>query len=138
MASKSRPLLEGLARTLESDTEQREALIAKIKVQGGGEEEQCRPERQARHHAPPPTPRSPPQLARAPHGDQGVVVFKVDDTEWTLDLREGKGELHEGSPDDKPDLLLTINGARPAGGGGAASAAHPPGCCAPQTTTLSS
>ena len=39
------------------------------------------------------------------------MVFKVDGAEFTLDLREGKGELREGTPDDKPDLVLAINGA---------------------------
>lgn len=44
------------------------------------------------------------------------MVFKVDDSEWTLDLRPSdsdgwKGTLKEGGPvdSDKPDLTLTIS-----------------------------
>ena len=40
---------------------------------------------------------------------QGIVVFKIDGEDWTLDLREGKGSLVKGSPEDQPDLTLTIN-----------------------------
>ncbi|KXZ45967.1 hypothetical protein GPECTOR_49g551 [Gonium pectorale] len=43
---------------------------------------------------------------------KGVVVFKIDDDEWTLDLTEGtEGALYEGPPKsgDKPDLTLTIS-----------------------------
>ncbi len=39
------------------------------------------------------------------------MVFIVDDTEWTLDLREGtQGALYAGAPKggEKPDLTLTI------------------------------
>ena len=36
-------------------------------------------------------------------------MFKVDDDDWTLDLREGKGSVAKGVPADKPDLTLTIN-----------------------------
>lgn len=40
---------------------------------------------------------------------QGMVVFKIDGDEWTLDLRPGKGELHQGTPkEDKADITLTI------------------------------
>ena len=41
---------------------------------------------------------------------QGLVLFKIDDEEWTLDLRSGKGKVSKGGPgDDKPDLTLTIS-----------------------------
>ena len=37
-------------------------------------------------------------------------MFKIDDEEWTLDLRSGKGKVSKGGPgDDKPDLTLTIS-----------------------------
>lgn len=65
----SAPLLESLAKTLESDSDERSKLIAKIK---------------------------------------GIVVFKIDGEDWTLDLREGKGTLTKGGPEDKADLTLTI------------------------------
>ncbi|GFR44313.1 hypothetical protein Agub_g5437 [Astrephomene gubernaculifera] len=45
---------------------------------------------------------------------KGVVVFKIDDEEWTLDLTEGtQGQLYPGPPKsgDKPDLTLTISDA---------------------------
>lgn len=39
------------------------------------------------------------------------MVFNIDGDQWTLDLREGHGEIYEGSPkeDDKADLTLTIS-----------------------------
>lgn len=40
---------------------------------------------------------------------QGLVVFKVDDEDWTLDLREGQGSVTKGLPKEKADLTLTIN-----------------------------
>lgn len=41
---------------------------------------------------------------------KGVVVFKIDDTKWTLDARPEKGELYQGSPKNcEADLTLTIN-----------------------------
>lgn len=39
------------------------------------------------------------------------MVFKVDGTSWTLDLRPGKGELTKGEPIDKADITLTMNDA---------------------------
>ncbi|KAK9824365.1 hypothetical protein WJX72_009727 [[Myrmecia] bisecta] len=41
---------------------------------------------------------------------KGLVLFKVDDDEWTLDLRSGAGSLTKGSPPngEKPDLTLTM------------------------------
>ena len=39
-------------------------------------------------------------------------MFKIDDEEWTLDLRpeSGKGKVSKGGPgSDKPDLTLTIS-----------------------------
>lgn len=40
---------------------------------------------------------------------KGMVVFKIDNVDWTLDLREGDGELYEGAPKSgKPDLTLTL------------------------------
>lgn len=44
------------------------------------------------------------------HATQGIVVFNLDGQEWTLDLREGKGSLTKGSPEDKADLTLTLSG----------------------------
>jgi hypothetical protein len=43
---------------------------------------------------------------------QGIVVFVIDGTRWTLDLREGKGTLAKGSPpeSEKADITLTIKG----------------------------
>ncbi|KAG2489785.1 hypothetical protein HYH03_011735 [Edaphochlamys debaryana] len=52
-----------------------------------------------------------PKLARRV---KGVVVFKIDDDEWTLDLSEGsEGELYEGPPkgETKADLTLTVSDA---------------------------
>eukprot|EP00877_Chromochloris_zofingiensis_P003673 jgi/Chrzof1/13306/Cz07g28100.t1 len=40
---------------------------------------------------------------------KGLVVFKVDDEDWTLDLREGQGSVTKGLPKEKADLTLTIN-----------------------------
>ncbi|GIL89701.1 hypothetical protein Vretimale_16638 [Volvox reticuliferus] len=43
---------------------------------------------------------------------KGVVVFKIDGEEWTLDLSEGTdGKLYKGAPEsgDKPDLTLTMS-----------------------------
>jgi putative sterol carrier protein len=38
------------------------------------------------------------------------VVLKIDDDQWTLDLRKGtKGSLQRGVPADKPDLTLTVS-----------------------------
>lgn len=38
------------------------------------------------------------------------MLFKIDDEEWTLDLRIGKGKVSKGGPgSDKPDLTLTIS-----------------------------
>ncbi|GLC61178.1 hypothetical protein PLESTB_001728000 [Pleodorina starrii] len=45
---------------------------------------------------------------------KGVVVFKIDGEEWTLDLSEGTdGKLYKGPPEgsDKPDLTLTMSDA---------------------------
>ena len=43
-------------------------------------------------------------------GCQGLVLFKIDDEEWTLDLRSGKGKVSKGGAgSDKPDLTLTIS-----------------------------
>jgi len=43
-------------------------------------------------------------------GVQGLVLFKIDDEEWTLDLRSGKGKVSKGGAgSDKPDLTLTIS-----------------------------
>ncbi len=43
---------------------------------------------------------------------QGLIVFKIDDDEWTLDLREGtSGSLQQGPPPEKADLTLTISDA---------------------------
>ena len=39
---------------------------------------------------------------------QGIVVFKIDDQEWTLDLRPGQGSLLQGPPPEKADITLTI------------------------------
>lgn len=37
-------------------------------------------------------------------------MFKIDDEEWTLDLRSGKGKVSKGGPgEDKPDLTLTVS-----------------------------
>ena len=36
-------------------------------------------------------------------------MFKVEEDDWTLDLREGKGSVAKGVPSDKPDLTLTIS-----------------------------
>ncbi len=52
-----------------------------------------------------------PSLCTIP---QGIVVFKIDDAEWTLDLRpEATGErLYEGPPkEDKADITLTVTDA---------------------------
>lgn len=46
-----------------------------------------------------------------PH-TQGLVVFKIDDTTWVLDLKEGgKGEVYEGpvKGNESADLTLTIS-----------------------------
>lgn len=41
---------------------------------------------------------------------QGLVLFKIDEEEWTLDLRSGKGKVSKGGAgSDKPDLTLTIS-----------------------------
>ncbi|DBB07967.1 TPA: hypothetical protein ACH3X3_009347 [Trebouxia sp. C0006] len=41
---------------------------------------------------------------------KGLVLFKIDDEEWTLDLRSGKGKVSKGGAgSDKPDLTLTIS-----------------------------
>ena len=43
---------------------------------------------------------------------QGVVVFKIDNTVWTLDLRpDSTPSVKEGKPPSeiKPDLTLTIS-----------------------------
>lgn len=41
---------------------------------------------------------------------KGVVLFKIDNEEWTLDLSEGgKGDLYQGPPKEKPDLTLTMS-----------------------------
>lgn len=43
---------------------------------------------------------------------QGVVLFKIDGAEWTLDLRpDSQPSVEEGPPpaDVKPDLTLTIS-----------------------------
>ena len=38
------------------------------------------------------------------------MLFKIDDEEWTLDLRSGKGKVSKGGAgSDKPDLTLTIS-----------------------------
>ncbi|PNW73483.1 hypothetical protein CHLRE_14g633550v5 [Chlamydomonas reinhardtii] len=45
---------------------------------------------------------------------KGIVVFKIDDAEWSLDLSEGSsGALYEGPPAEgaKPDLTLTTSDA---------------------------
>ncbi|KAL4852964.1 Non-specific lipid-transfer protein [Chlorella vulgaris] len=44
---------------------------------------------------------------------KGIVVFVIDGTRWTLDLREGKGTLAKGSPpeSEKADITLTIKDA---------------------------
>ena len=36
-------------------------------------------------------------------------MFKVEEDDWTLDLREGKGSVAKGVPSDKPDLTLTVS-----------------------------
>lgn len=46
-----------------------------------------------------------PTAAVAP---QGIVVFKIEGEDWTLDLREGKGTLTKGAPEGDADLTLTI------------------------------
>lgn len=62
------------------------------------------------------------QLAKALEADgpalakkiKGLVVFKIDDSQWTLDLREGvEPALYRGAPkdDEKPDLTLTTSDA---------------------------
>lgn len=40
-------------------------------------------------------------------------MFKIDDEEWTLDLRpeSGEGSLTQGPAEDKPDLTLTMTDA---------------------------
>lgn len=56
-------------------------------------------------HAPP----QPPARAQ-----KGLVLFKIDDADWTLDLREdGQPALYSGAPkdDEKPDLTLTTSDA---------------------------
>lgn len=41
---------------------------------------------------------------------KGLVLFKIDEEEWTLDLRSGKGKVSKGGAgSDKPDLTLTIS-----------------------------
>ena len=40
---------------------------------------------------------------------QGVVVFSIDGTDWTLDLRQGEGTLVQGNPSDKEDIRLTMS-----------------------------
>eukprot|EP01026_Neomeris_dumetosa_P014946 TRINITY_DN15573_c0_g1_i1.p3 TRINITY_DN15573_c0_g1~~TRINITY_DN15573_c0_g1_i1.p3 ORF type:complete len:124 (-),score=19.32 TRINITY_DN15573_c0_g1_i1:298-669(-) len=41
---------------------------------------------------------------------KGLIVFKIDDVAWSLDLRSGEGELIKGEiQGDKPDLILTIS-----------------------------
>jgi len=40
---------------------------------------------------------------------KGLVVFKIDGDDWTLDLREGAGTVKKGGPAEKPDLTLTIS-----------------------------
>lgn len=40
---------------------------------------------------------------------KGLVHFKIDDSEWSLDLRSGKGSLSEGPPSEKADLTITIS-----------------------------
>uniref|UniRef100_A0A7S0WZF5 SCP2 domain-containing protein n=1 Tax=Chlamydomonas leiostraca TaxID=1034604 RepID=A0A7S0WZF5_9CHLO len=45
---------------------------------------------------------------------KGLVVFKIDDEEWALDLRpdsEAVGTLAKGPPSDKPDITLTMTDA---------------------------
>lgn len=65
--------------------------------------------------AKPGSPKSPstlgPHHLRITRAAQSVVVFVIDKEEWTLDLRPGQGSLSKGSPAEKADLTLTINGA---------------------------
>lgn len=89
----SAPLLESLAKTLESDSDERSKLIAKIKA---GARTSFRTGNSAMH------------ADRLQSLLQGIVVFKIDGEDWTLDLREGKGTLTKGGPEDKADLTLTI------------------------------
>lgn len=43
---------------------------------------------------------------------KGIVVFNIDGEEWSLDLREGKGNLARGAIDVvDADLTLTANDA---------------------------
>lgn len=48
-----------------------------------------------------------------PHhsNQQGLIVFDIDGEQWTLDAREGSGQLYQGRPKggDKPDLTLTLS-----------------------------
>lgn len=37
---------------------------------------------------------------------QGIVVFVIDDSVWTLDLRVGKGKLYEGESKEGSDLKV--------------------------------
>lgn len=32
------------------------------------------------------------------------MVFIIEDSTWTLDLREGKGKIYQGKPETKSDL----------------------------------
>ena len=90
------PLFEQLSKTLETDGEE---LVSKLKVRT------CL------------TSLDSPSLpvCTAFHGNkdlccQGLVLFKIDDGEWTLDLRSGKGKVSKGGAgSDKPDLTLTIS-----------------------------
>jgi putative sterol carrier protein len=41
---------------------------------------------------------------------KGLIHFKIDDSEWTLDLRQGETpSLVDGPPKTEPDLRVTIN-----------------------------
>eukprot|EP01024_Parvocaulis_polyphysoides_P064974 TRINITY_DN75661_c0_g1_i1.p4 TRINITY_DN75661_c0_g1~~TRINITY_DN75661_c0_g1_i1.p4 ORF type:complete len:123 (+),score=20.51 TRINITY_DN75661_c0_g1_i1:46-414(+) len=41
---------------------------------------------------------------------KGLILFKIDDAEWSLDLRQGEGKLVQGKIEGvKPDLELTIS-----------------------------
>lgn len=39
-----------------------------------------------------------------------MITFRIDGSAWTLDLREGKGTLAKGEPDQKPALIVICSG----------------------------
>ena len=98
------PLFDQLSKTLETDGEE---LVSKLKVHAFAVISDC----QLAKHAGLDCPSWLWGLQRNKSlCFQGLVLFKIDDEEWTLDLRSGKGKVSKGGAgSDKPDLTLTIS-----------------------------